>query len=185
MKKYLTLLAGALLFVFLISCNLSKLFQKEEACAITCDASAVPAQGTAPLSVVFMASSTVTGCTSTASYSWDFGDQGFSTTQNTSHIYQSAGTYLWTMTATAGGVQCTKSGAVTVKSGSYYPPTDRPTSGSGTAGLGVKLVTNLRTGVFRVKVNDELKAEESFHNEAKGKNLLKLKKFFPKPAVVL
>jgi hypothetical protein len=103
MKKYLTLMAGALLFVILISCNLSKLFQKEE------------------------------------------------------------------------------------EEKPYYPPSDNrsyhpPRSthsddNEGTAGLGVQLVTNLRSGVFRVKVNDELKAEHSFTNQAKSKNPLKLKKF--------
>jgi len=104
MKKFLTLLVGAVLFAVLISCNLSKLFEKEE------------------------------------------------------------------------------------EEKPYYPPSDRreyrppkdthrDEESGGTAGLGVKLVTNLRSGVFRVKVNDELKAEHSFQNQAKGKNPLKLKKF--------
>jgi hypothetical protein len=103
MRKYLTLLAGAVLFIVLISCNLSRLFEKEE------------------------------------------------------------------------------------EEKPYYPPSegrrstrshsDSRSSDEGTAGLGVKLVTNLRSGVFRVKVNDELKAEHSFSNQGKGKSLLKLKKF--------
>lgn len=181
MKKILTFSVGVLLFAVLLSCNLSKLFEKKEApCEVTCDATASTTSGTAPLSVVFMANATVTGCTQPAVYSWDFGDQGFSTSRNTSHSYNSPGTYLWTMTATAGTARCVKSGAITVEKRIIYSQDDggdykQTTSGGGTAGLGVKLVTNLRTGVFRVKINNELKAEHSFSNSQK--NLKSLKKF--------
>lgn len=179
MKKWLTLLAGAALFAVLISCSLTDMFAKKE-CQVICDASAAPNSGTAPLSVVFMGNATVTECKERPFYLWDFGDGGTSTSQNTSHIYQSAGTYVWTLTVTAGGGQATKSGSVTVEEKrTYYrgdDDSDRPAvSGSGNAGLGVKLVTNINSGLFRVKVNDEVVAEHSFQNSKK--NIKNLKKF--------
>ena len=176
MKKIFVLVVGLVLFFLLISCNLSNLFKKE--CQLTCDANAAPNTGVAPLSVVFMGNATVTGCNETPIYSWDFGDGQFSPSQNTSHIYNNAGTYVWTLTVTAGGKQCTKSGSVTVEKKIYHSDDTRPSTptGKGNAGIGVKLVTNLRSGVFRVKINGEVKAETSFSNQASGKNILKLNK---------
>lgn len=181
MKKLSVLILGFILFIILTSCNLSNLFKKEE-CTIICDASVSPTSGVAPLSVVFMANATVTGCKETPTYTWDFGDQGMSTTQNTSHVYSEPGTYVWNLTVTAGGVQCTKSGVIKVTGRKVEPPSsedykqERPSREEGTAGIGVKLVTNLRTGVFRVKINNELMAEHSFHNEGVSKNILRPKK---------
>lgn len=180
MKKWLTLLAGAILLTILISCSLTDMFAKKE-CQVICDASAAPNSGTAPLSVVFMGNATVTDCKERPFYLWDFGDGGSSTSQNTSHIYQSAGTYVWTLTATAGTAQATKSGTVTVEEKKTYyhdssDDTDQPAvAGSGNAGLGVKFVSNLNSGVFRVKVNDQVVAEHSFQNSKK--NIKNLKKF--------
>ncbi len=178
MKKVFVLAVGLVLFFLLISCNLSNLFKKE--CQLTCDANAAPNTGVAPLSVVFMGNATVTGCKETPIFSWDFGDGQFSQSQNTSHIYNNAGTYVWTLTVTAGGKQCTKSGSVTVEKKTYHSDYTEPSTptGKGNAGVGIKLVTNLRTGVFRVKINDELKAETSFSNQASGKNVLKPNKLF-------
>lgn len=181
MKKPFLILAGLLLFFLLISCNLSNLFQKEEP-KVNCDASVSPNSGYAPLQVAFIANATVTGTKDFVTYTWDFGDGQFSTSQNTSHTYRKSGNYIWTLTATAGDAQCTKSGSIFVEGRSYQrgsseddgqPPST--SSGGGNAGVGIKLVTNIRSGVFRVKINGEVKAEHSFHNEAKGKNPLKPK----------
>jgi PKD repeat protein len=181
MKKWLTLLAGAVLLTILISCSLTDMFAKKE-CQVTCDASAAPNSGTAPLSVVFMGNATVTDCKERPFYFWEFGDGGTSTSQNTSHVYQSAGTYVWTLTVNAGTAQATKSGSVTVeeKKTYYYRDRDDDSSGpvtttGGNAGLGVKLITNINTGLFRVKVNDQVVAEHSFQNSKK--NIKNLKKF--------
>lgn len=183
MKKSLVVIAGFFLFLFLISCNLSNLFKKEEP-KINCEANVNPTSGYAPLTVAFMGNATVTGTKDFVTYTWDFGDGQFSTSQNASHTYRKSGTYMWNLTATVAGVSCTRSGSIQVEGrGGYYPPSDRnegthpsTSSGSGNAGVGIKLVTNLRSGVFRVKINGELKAEHSFSNQAKGKNILKPKK---------
>lgn len=185
MKKTLAIIVGIVLFVVLISCNLSSLFQKEEP-KINCEATATPDSGYAPLQVAFMANATVTGTKEFVTYTWNFGDGQISTSQNTSHTYRKSGNYTWTLTASVAGVQCTRSGSVIVEGRGGYPPAQRdndsspPTTsqGGGTAGVGIKLVTNLRSGVFRVKINGEVRAENSFHNEAKGKNPLKLKQLF-------
>ncbi|MFB3850690.1 MAG: PKD domain-containing protein [Acidobacteriota bacterium] len=181
MKKSLVVFAGTFLFLLLISCSLSNLFKKEEP-KINCEANVNPTSGYAPLTVAFMANATVTGTKDFVTYTWDFGDGQFSTSQNASHTYRKSGTYMWNLTATVAGVSCTRSGSIQVEGRGYSQPSDdgeRPpstSSGEGNAGVGIKLVTNLRSGVFRVKINGELKAEHSFHNEAKGKNILKPKK---------
>ncbi|MCX7829669.1 MAG: PKD domain-containing protein [Acidobacteria bacterium] len=185
MKKPLVIITGIILFLVLISCNLTSLFQKEEP-KINCEANVNPSSGYAPLQVAFMANAQVTGTKDFVTYTWDFGDGQISTSQNTSHLYKKSGNYMWTLTAAAGGVSCTRSGSIQVESkGGYYPPSsdeegERPpttSSGGGNAGIGIKLVTNLRSGVFRVKINGELKVDHSFSNQAKGKNILKPKQF--------
>jgi PKD repeat protein len=55
-----------------------------------------PTSGTAPLTVMF----TDTSTNNPTSWSWVFGDGGTATTQNPSHIYNSAGSYTVTLTAT-------------------------------------------------------------------------------------
>jgi hypothetical protein len=182
MKKLTVIVAGLSLFLLLISCNLSNLFKKEEP-KINCEANVNPSSGYAPLTVAFMANATVTGTKDFVTYTWDFGDGQFSTNQNASHIYRKSGTYMWNLTATVAGVSCTRSGSIQVEGRSYSQSNEGETphstsSGGGNAGIGIKLVTNLRSGVFRVKINDEVKAEHSFHNEAKGKNPFKPKQLF-------
>jgi PKD repeat protein len=77
--------------------------------------SGAPTSGTAPLSVSFTDLST----NSPTSWSWNFGDGGTSTAQNPSHVYNSAGTFTVSLTATnaAGSDGETKSGYITVSSG--------------------------------------------------------------------
>ena len=63
------------------------------------DFSASPTSGTAPLTVDFTDQSTG----SPTSWSWDFGDDGTSTAQDPSHIYDEVGSYTVRLTATNAG----------------------------------------------------------------------------------
>lgn len=96
----------------------------------TADFVAVPATGTAPLTVVFSDRSTG----GPTSWSWTFGDGATSTAQNPTHVYTAAGTYTVSLTATnaAGASTATQSEAVTVTP--PLPPTadfsGTPTSGA-------------------------------------------------------
>lgn len=183
MKKILSIFVGVVLFFLLISCNLTNLFQKQEQCNITCDASSNTSSGKAPLNVMFVGNATVTGCKEIPTYFWDFGDGSSATTQNAVHLYKNAGTYIWKFTVTAGGVTCSRSGTINVTpsyTGSYsqkdYEPPTPQSPSKGMAGVGIKLVTNLRSGVFRVKINGEVVTEHSFSNQKVGKNVFKPKK---------
>ena len=60
-----------------------------------------PTSGTAPLTVTF--NSTALGGDGTYTFSWDFGDGGKSSSQNTTHTYTVASTYHPTVTATSCG----------------------------------------------------------------------------------
>jgi poly(beta-D-mannuronate) lyase len=77
-----------------------------------------PTSGVAPLTVNFTDGSTGT----ITAWSWTFGDGGTSTARNPSHIYQNAGTYDVSLTATgpSGTDIETKTGYITV---SLNPPT--------------------------------------------------------------
>ena len=86
-------------------------------CGVTCTASASPRYGMAPLSVGFtsMASPTDQACLSLPTFDWDFGDgtaHGSGPLAN--HTYTALGRFTWTMTATMGGVSCTKTGTILV-----------------------------------------------------------------------
>ena len=83
-------------------------------CQISCEASALPVAGEAPLAVSFHASSTATDCTEAPVYTWNFGDGGTSFDQNPSHTYSAAGEHQWQLTVTTGGVTCTRTGSVKV-----------------------------------------------------------------------
>ena len=49
-------------------------------------------------------------------YLWTFGDGGTSTDPNPDHSYSQAGNWLWTLTASVGGLTCSRSGMVIVDS---------------------------------------------------------------------
>ena len=89
-----------------------------------------PTTGTAPLSVTFTDQST----NSPTTWSWTFGDGQTSTAQNPVHIYQAAGTYTVTMTATNayGSDGETKTNYITVTQAGQVPVANfvgSPTSG--------------------------------------------------------
>lgn len=83
-------------------------------CVLTCGAT-VPAKAVVNTSVAFAGTVTATECGQAPTFSWSFGDGSASVSgQNVSHTYTAAGTYSWTMTATANGVACTASGRITI-----------------------------------------------------------------------
>jgi PKD repeat protein/photosystem II stability/assembly factor-like uncharacterized protein len=86
-------------------------------CVLTCEASATPNQGVAPLAVSFSGSATATNCTGESAYGWTFGDGGNSSEQNPNHTFLALGTYTWTLTVTAGTESCGETGTVTVEPG--------------------------------------------------------------------
>ena len=94
-------------------------------CGITCTATATPGSGNIPLLVRFAATAGLTNCASIeATFSWEFGDGGSSSSQAPEHTYSEAGTYSWTMTASLGGMTCIKTGAVTARKPGQAVPGD-------------------------------------------------------------
>src|SRR5450830_930703 len=82
-------------------------------CTIACSASG-PSSGQTGQSLSFTSSATPSNCSGSVSYAWDFGDGQTSGSQNPSHVYSSAGTYTWTLTASVGSTQCQKTGTMTI-----------------------------------------------------------------------
>src|SRR5450756_903622 len=82
-------------------------------CTISCSASA-PSTGQTGQSLSFASSATPSNCSGSVNYFWDFGDGQTSGSQNPSHVYSSAGTYSWTLTAYAGSTQCQKTGTISI-----------------------------------------------------------------------
>jgi PKD repeat protein len=86
-------------------------------CTLSCTAT-VPGTGTSGNAVNFSSTATPSNCTGEVTYDWDFGDgTAHSSSQNPTHTYASAGTYGWTLTASVNGVDCTKSGSITLSGG--------------------------------------------------------------------
>src|SRR5262249_29654415 len=73
-----------------------------QGCTLNCSAT-VPATGTINTAVPFAADATPSGCSTTPTFNWDFGDgSANSSQQNPTHTYTTAGTYPWTLTTTVG-----------------------------------------------------------------------------------
>jgi PKD repeat protein len=82
------------------------------ACTLTSTAS-VPATITVGSAAVFTASATPSGCAGPVTYDWAFGDgTAHAVSQNATHTYASAGTFTWTMTASANGVTSVRNGSI-------------------------------------------------------------------------
>ena len=112
-------------------------------CTLTCDASASPDHGRAPLEVSFSAQAEPLNCPGPAGFSWRFGDGAISSEQNPSHKYGGAGTYGWEVTVTTGGASCTRAGSVEVAQGI---PGD--CDGDGSVSIGeLQRVTNMFLGL--------------------------------------
>lgn len=87
-------------------------------CTLSCSASG-PSSGQVGGTVNFTASATADNCSSSPSYSWSFGDGSPpSPTRNPTHTFSSAGSYTWTMTASADGQTCQKTGVITISGSS-------------------------------------------------------------------
>jgi len=85
-------------------------------CSISCSA-LVPASVLFGSPVDFSASASLSQCAAAPSFAWDFGDgspPAFGA--DVSHSYSLEGTYTWTLTASADGVTCQRSGSVAVAS---------------------------------------------------------------------
>jgi PKD repeat protein len=109
-------------------------------CTISCLSSAAPTSGAAPLEVTFTGGATTSNCTGATTYAWNFGDGATSTEQSPTHTYSTAGTYTWSFSATADGVTCTQSGAITVTGGATCAITcDTTVPATGAAGASVTL----------------------------------------------
>jgi PKD repeat protein len=106
-------------------------------CALTCTASASPTQGISPLTVSFAATAAADHCAQAPTFAWSFGDGASSTLQNPPHTYSAAGSYDWTLTATADGKTCTRSGSVTVTEPCAISCTASASVSTGTAPLEV------------------------------------------------
>jgi len=83
------------------------------ACELTCSVS-VPATAEINEEVGFAAQAAPASCGEDPSYSWLFGDGDTSAEQNPGHIYDEIGTYRWSMTASASGASCIRSGHITI-----------------------------------------------------------------------
>ena len=94
-------------------------------CGLSCTAAA-PAAAQQGEAVSFAATAAPSGgCTGAVAYDWDFGDgSAHGAEQNPSHTYTEAGSFTWTMTASAGTTACTKTGAITIHGASPPPSVD-------------------------------------------------------------
>ncbi len=83
-------------------------------CVVTCEASASPLCGIAPMTVSFSGSATATDCIMPPAYFWEFGDGEVSPDLNPEHTYQVQGEYEWTFTVFVEDEICTITGSILV-----------------------------------------------------------------------
>ncbi|HSN57038.1 MAG TPA: kelch repeat-containing protein, partial [Candidatus Sulfomarinibacteraceae bacterium] len=82
-------------------------------CALWCDASA-SATAWPGIPVVFSGSLETANCDGAPFYGWEFGDGGSGGDTTTNHAYVSAGTYVWSVTASLGDATCGHQGPIVV-----------------------------------------------------------------------
>jgi PKD repeat protein len=99
-----------------VPCTKSGSILISDACTVTCTAT-VPTAGSVGFPVSFQSTATPVNCSGSTTFSWTFGDGGTSAQQNPSHTYSAAGAFNWSVTATAGGVSCAKSGSIVISAG--------------------------------------------------------------------
>jgi hypothetical protein len=93
-----------------------------QVCTLTTTAAA-PVSATAGQAVTFTSTATPANCAGAVTYAWTFGDgTPGATSQNVTHTYASAGTFSWTMTASADGVASTKAGTLVVSTAAASAP---------------------------------------------------------------
>ena len=83
-------------------------------CQVSCDATADPTSGVAPLDVTFTCNVGLSNCLDPVEFLWDFGDGDTSTDQFPTHTYYQGGIYSWTLTVTSGDAECTVTGTIEV-----------------------------------------------------------------------
>lgn len=118
-------------------------------CAIDgCSFTATPEYGAAPLAVTFAGAATISYCSGTPSYGWNFGDGATgngqtSTDPDPSVTYAADGTYAWTLTATSGAASCVRTGSIEVRAFDLHFLDDAGRS---------RLCVNSGTGLFEWRV---------------------------------
>jgi PKD repeat protein len=116
---------------------------------VSCVANAAPASGTAPLTVTFGGSATLSGCSSQPTFAWAFGDGASGSGYDATHTYSASGSYTWTLTVTVEGQSCSKTGTITVSGGGGGKPGD--CNGDGTVSIGeVQKAINMFLGIAAV-----------------------------------
>ena len=83
-------------------------------CSLACSTSAAPNCGFTPMSVTFSSTASPVNCSGPMTFEWEFGDGYSSTRQNPTHIYDTEGTYIWTLAVNANGYICSSSGTAHV-----------------------------------------------------------------------
>ena len=83
-------------------------------CFVTCEASAAPERGVAPLEVYFTSTSAAPTCSGTLIRRWNFGDGQSSNQQNVIHTFADPGVYNWSFAAEAEDKKCETAGRIEV-----------------------------------------------------------------------
>ena len=104
--------------VDIVAANVDLTMEYIAPCVVSCAATA-PSTAVVGNAVSFTASAPTTGCTSSVTWDWNFGDSSsHSSSQNPTHTYAAVGTYTWVLIASAAGplgtVNCTRTGTIKV-----------------------------------------------------------------------
>lgn len=95
-----------------------------EPCSLECAAS-VAERAETGAEVAFTASVVSTDCSLDAVWEWDFGDGETGSGESVVHVFESIGTYGWTLTGTAGAASCEAAGTIQLLPGQPEgPPLD-------------------------------------------------------------
>ncbi len=128
--------------------NVSLTKTTADPCTLSCSANA-PASGLAGVPVNFTAQATADNCSTSPTYTWNFGDNSQnSTAQNPTHSYAAGGSFSWSMLASVDGQTCQKTGVISITGASanynheYWVPAAAHAAGN----LGSQWRTDL--GVF-------------------------------------
>jgi PKD repeat protein len=82
-------------------------------CTVTCGAT-VNATGHTGSPTLFSGNAALGECSGAATFEWDYGDGATASGADTTHAFDTAGSYTWLLTVTADGVTCTRTDAVTI-----------------------------------------------------------------------
>jgi hypothetical protein len=89
-------------------------YYKLALCNVTCDPTATPNSGLAPLTVSFASNVQAPGCGGGPLFAWTFGDGSTSQEMNPTHTYTAPDTYMWNFSVTVDGKTCSQTGTITV-----------------------------------------------------------------------